>query len=45
MTTRNLLIILIAAVLVVGGFVAYQTYQRDQNTLDMSVGPNGISVD
>ncbi|WP_173087671.1 hypothetical protein [Devosia sp. 1635] len=45
MTTRNLLIALIAAVLIVGGFFAYQAYQRDQNTVDISVGPNGIRVD
>lgn len=45
MSTRNLVIVLIVAVLAVGGFVAYQAYERDRNTLDISVGPNGIKVD
>jgi len=45
MTTRNLLIILIVVVVVVGGFLAYQAYQRDQNTLDISISPNGVTVD
>lgn len=44
MTNRNLFIALIAVVLIVGGFFVYQAYQHDQNTVDISVGPNGISV-
>ena len=45
MTARNIAIVLVAAILVVGGIIAYQAYQRDQNTMDISIGPNGISVD
>lgn len=45
MTARNVVIVLIATILVVGGIIAYRAYQRDQNTMDISIGPNGISVD
>ena len=45
MTNRNLIIALIAIILIGGGFFAYQAYQQDQNTVDISVGPDGIKVD
>ncbi|MFZ2870308.1 hypothetical protein [Zavarzinia sp.] len=42
---RNLLIAIIIVLLGVGGFFAYQAYQKDQNTLSIEVGPNGVKID
>lgn len=36
---------IIAALLVGGGVLAYQAYERDQNTLQIEVGPKGVNVD
>jgi predicted negative regulator of RcsB-dependent stress response len=45
MTARKIAIVLVAAILVVGGILAYQAYQKDQNTTEIGIGPNGVSVD
>jgi hypothetical protein len=41
-TVLGVVIILVA---LVGGVIAYQAYQHDENTLDISVGSGGIKVD
>lgn len=42
---RNLLFVVIAALVVVAGIFAWQAYERDRNTLEIEVGPNGLKVD
>ena len=42
---RNVLYIVIAILAVVAGVFAYQAYERDRNSLQIEVGPNGIKVD
>lgn len=43
---KNSVIALLLAILVIGGgLVAYAAYQHDENTLDVSVGKDGIKVD
>lgn len=42
---RTALVAIIAVLAVVAGIFAYQAYERDQNTLDIQVGPSGIKVD
>ncbi|MGQ4273937.1 hypothetical protein [Terrihabitans sp. B22-R8] len=40
--------VLIAIIFVLAagiGFFAYQAYERDQNTLDISIGEKGVTVD
>lgn len=36
---------IIAVLLIGGGIVAYQQYEKEQNTLQIEVGPNGMKVD
>ncbi|MEP9378995.1 hypothetical protein ABLE91_19935 [Aquabacter sp. CN5-332] len=36
---------IIAVLLVGGGVLAYQALERDRNTLQIEVGPNGMKVD
>ena len=43
--SRNALVIVILVLVAVVGVFAYQAYERDQNTLDISVSPNGVKVD
>ncbi|GLK86277.1 hypothetical protein [Ancylobacter defluvii] len=42
---RPVLYAVIAVLAVVAGVFAYQAYQRDQNTLQIEVGPKGVKVD
>ena len=42
---RNVLILVIVALVAVIGVFAYQAYERDQNTLEIEVGPGGLKVD
>lgn len=42
---RNVLIVIIVALVAVVGVFAYQAYEREQNTLEIEVGPGGIKVD
>ncbi|GAB4067501.1 hypothetical protein KHC28_17975 [Ancylobacter sonchi] len=43
--SRSVLYAVIAVLVVVAGVFAYQAYQRDQNTLQIEVGPKGVKVD
>ena len=42
---RSVLYGVIALLVVVGGVFAYQAYQRDRNTMQIEIGPNGVKVD
>lgn len=42
---RNVLYALIAILAVIAGIFAYQAYEREQNTMQIDIGPNGIKVD
>jgi hypothetical protein len=42
---RNVLIAIIFVLAAVVGFFAYQAYEREQNTLSIDVGPNGLKID
>jgi hypothetical protein len=42
---RSVLIGVIIVLAGVIGIFAYQAYERDQNTLDISVGSGGVKVD
>jgi hypothetical protein len=39
------IVALVAIVALLGGIVAWQAHERDENTLDISVGSGGIKVD
>jgi hypothetical protein len=43
--SRPVLIAIIIVLLGAVGLFAYQAYERDQNTLDISIGEKGIKVD
>lgn len=43
--SRTVLIALVAILAVVAGVFAYKAYERDQNSLQIEVGPKGIKVD
>ena len=43
--SRTVLYAVIAVLAVVAGVLAYQAYERDQNTMQIEVGPKGIKVD
>jgi hypothetical protein len=45
MNRQGLIAIIIVLVAAIGGLVAYQAYERDQNTLDISVGQDGVKID
>lgn len=45
MTRQSLIAVIVLLAVAVGGFVAYQAYERDQNTLDISVGKDGVKID
>ncbi|MGF7158721.1 uncharacterized protein YxeA [Rhodoligotrophos appendicifer] len=36
---------IILVLVVVGGYFAYQAYERDQNSFQVEIGPNGVKVD
>ncbi|TCT02384.1 hypothetical protein [Aquabacter spiritensis] len=42
---KSVLYAIIAVILVGGGVYAYQAYEKDRNTLQIEVGPNGMKVD
>ncbi|MDQ0346129.1 hypothetical protein [Ancylobacter vacuolatus] len=42
---RNVLIVAVIVLAGVAGFFAYQAYERDQNSLQIEVGPEGVKVD
>lgn len=42
---RTVLIVAVIVLACVAGFFAYQAYERDQNTMQIEVGPQGIKVD
>lgn len=42
---RNVLYAVIAILAVVAAVLAYQAYERQQHSLRIEVGPNGIKVD
>lgn len=41
---RTVLTALVVVIAVVGGFFAYQAYEKDRNTLQIDVGPQGVKV-
>ncbi|MDX6804606.1 hypothetical protein [Terrihabitans rhizophilus] len=43
--SRSVLIAVIIVLVAVVGVFAYQAYERDQNTLNISIGEKGIKVD
>ncbi|MCJ8141548.1 hypothetical protein [Ancylobacter gelatini] len=43
--SRPILVGLVVILAVVAGVFAYQAYQRDQNSLQIEVGPQGVKVD
>ncbi|MGO4704441.1 hypothetical protein AB4072_01525 [Microvirga sp. 2MCAF38] len=42
---RGVLYAVIAALVVVVGLFAYQSYEKDRNTLQIEVGPGGVKID
>lgn len=42
---KAVLYAVIAVLLVGGGVFAYQQYEKERNTLQIDIGPNGIKVD
>lgn len=36
---------IIVVLLGIAGFFAYQTYHKEQDTLSIEVGPNGVKID
>jgi hypothetical protein len=45
MSRQTLVLIIVVLAVALGGALAYQAYERDQNTLNISVGTDGIKVD
>lgn len=43
--SRTILAALVVVLAVVAGVFAYQAYERDQNSLQIEVGPKGVKVD
>lgn len=43
--SRTILAALVVILAVVAGVFAYQAYERDQNSLQIEVGPKGVKVD
>jgi hypothetical protein len=44
-TRQSLIAVIVVLAVAAGGFLAYQAYERDQNTLDISVGQDGVKID
>ncbi|MGA0564333.1 hypothetical protein ACO2RV_17955 [Ancylobacter sp. VNQ12] len=42
---RTILGALVVVLAVVAGIFAYQAYERDKNSLQIEVGPQGVKVD
>ncbi len=45
MTRRSLILIVVVLAVALGGALAYTAYQQDQNTLDITIGRDGVQVD
>ena len=43
--SRSVHVAIIIVLAGVAGIFAYQAYERDQNTLDISVGEGGVKID
>lgn len=43
--SRPILVGLVVILAVVAGVFAYQAYERDKNSLQIEVGPQGVKVD
>ncbi|ADH88857.1 conserved hypothetical protein [Ancylobacter novellus DSM 506] len=42
---RSILTVVVVVLAVVAAVLAYQAYEREQNSLQIEVGPNGLKVD
>jgi len=42
---RTILGALVVVLAVIAGVLAYQAYERDRNSLQIEVGPQGVKVD
>ena len=42
---RSVLTVIVVVLAVVAAVLAYQAYERDQNSLQIEVGPKGVKVD
>ncbi|MCS0497081.1 hypothetical protein [Ancylobacter mangrovi] len=43
--SRTMLVALVVILAAIAGVLAYQAYERDQNSLQIEVGPKGVKVD
>lgn len=43
--SRNALVVIIIVLAAAVGVFAYQAYERDRNTLDISIGEGGVKID
>lgn len=43
--SRPVLYVAILVLAVVAGVLAYKAYERDQNTMQIEIGPKGVKVD
>jgi hypothetical protein len=44
-TRQSLVAVIVVLAVAAGGFLAYQAYERDQNTLDISIGKDDVKID
>lgn len=42
---RGVLYVVIIVLVGVAGYFAYDAYQRDRNTLEIQIGPDGLKID
>lgn len=42
---RSILAVVVVVLAAVAAVLAYQAYEREQNSLQIEVGPNGLKVD
>lgn len=42
---RGVLYGVILVLVAIAGFFAYDAYQREQNTLEIQIGPEGLKID
>ncbi|WP_165837579.1 tetratricopeptide repeat protein [Zavarzinia aquatilis] len=42
---KSVLVAIIVVLIGVAGFFAYQAYQKDDDTLSIQIGPNGVKID
>jgi hypothetical protein len=45
MSRQSLILLVVVLAVALGGVLAYQAYERDRNTLDISIGKGGVKVD